>query len=94
MDHQEITEELLEILEQNGISIRTEPLGGRGGGLCKLKEKTLFFVDSEATAADMAAISAQTVQQLVKIENIYIKPQVRDFIEKYTSPLDHSDGST
>ncbi len=81
MEEQAILEELLALLEQNDIAIRTEPLGGRGGGLCKLKDKTLFFVDSEASTADMAAICAHAVTELLEIESIYIKPQVRDFIE-------------
>ncbi len=42
MEEQAIIEELLAMLEQNDIAVRTEPLGGRGGGLCKLKDKTLW----------------------------------------------------
>jgi hypothetical protein len=88
MEERAIIEELLAMLEHNDIAVRTEPMGGRGGGLCKLKDKTLFFVDSEASAADTAAICARTVGQLLEIEKMYIKPQVRDFIEEHVSEVD------
>ena len=88
MEERAIIEELLAMLEHNDIAVRTEPLGGRGGGLCKLKDKTLFFVDSEASAAETAAICARTVGQLLQVEQMYIKPQVRDFIEKQVSQVD------
>lgn len=69
------------LLEHNGVSIRTEPMGGRGGGLCKIKDKQVFFVDAEAQTVDMAAICARAVSDMVDLENIYIKPQIRDFLE-------------
>ncbi len=81
MEYQDILEELLALLEQNGITIRTEPMGGAGAGLCKLKDKQVFFVDSDASAADLAAICAQAVLGTVDIDNIYLKPRVRDFLE-------------
>ncbi len=81
-----ILEELLLVLEQNNVHIRREPLGGRGGGLCKIKDKHILFVDTQANAADMAAICAQAVHQTLDIENIYIKPQVRRFLEKHKPP--------
>jgi hypothetical protein len=88
MDQQAIFEELLVILEQNGVVIRTEPLCGGGGGLCKLKDKTIFFVDSEASAAEMAMICAQAVADMTDTDSIYLKPQVRDFIEKAVHRVD------
>lgn len=84
MEQQAILDELLALLENYNIAFRTEPLGGRGGGLCKLKDKEVFFVDSDASPSDMAAICAQALIRLCQIEEIYIKPQVRDFIEKNT----------
>ncbi len=84
MEQQAILDELLALLENNNVVTRTEPLGGRGGGLCKLKDKEVFFVDSDASPPDMAVIWAQALARLCQIEEIYIKPQVRDFIEKNT----------
>jgi len=81
MNDQSILDELLVLLEANGVTIRNEPLGGSGGGLCTVKGQRMFFVDTEATSAVSAAICAEAVSKVVDIEQIYIKPQIRQFIE-------------
>lgn len=82
MNTQMILEELLNLLESNGIKVRYDALGGRGGGLCRLKEGDIFFVDTDMRTWDMAAVCAETVRQVVDIEKIYIKPEIRQFIEE------------
>ncbi len=77
-------EQLLELLESNNVEVRTESLGGGGGGLCKIKGQYTFFVDSDSTTADSAVISAQAVAKVVDIDAVYIRPEVREFIEKHT----------
>lgn len=74
-------EELLALLEANGITIRNEPLGGSGGGLCTIKGQRIFFSDTQAPSVVMAALCAEAVSKVIDIEQIYIKPQVRQFIE-------------
>ncbi|MHC4125502.1 MAG: hypothetical protein ACYSRR_03485 [Planctomycetota bacterium] len=81
MNKQRILEELLSLLESNGTVMRTEPLGGSGGGLCTIKGRHLFFVDSQASSAEIAAQAAKAVLKVADIDNIYIKPEVRQFIE-------------
>jgi len=81
MEAEAVLDELLALLEHSGVSIRTEPMGGAGGGLCKMKDKQVFFVDAEAQTADMAAICARAVHETVDIEKIYIRPQIRAFLE-------------
>jgi hypothetical protein len=83
MNEQRILEELLALLEANGVAIRDEPLGGNGGGLCAMKGRQIFFVDTQAPSAVVAAMCAQAVPKVVDIEQIYIKPEVRQFIESY-----------
>jgi len=83
MDQKAITEYLLGLLEKNNIAVRTESLGGRGGGVCRLKDRTVVFVDSQASAAETAAMCARAVNDLVDTESIYVVPQVRDFLEKH-----------
>ena len=78
-------EELLALLETNDVTIRSEPLGGEGGGLCTIKGKCVLFVDTEAPSIVTAAICAQSLPKVADIEQIFIKPQVRQFI------ADHSD---
>jgi hypothetical protein len=81
MNEQNILEELLALLEANGVTVRNEPLGGSGGGLCSIKGKPIFFVDTQASSAVSAAICAEAVSKVVDVEQIYVKPQVRQFIE-------------
>jgi hypothetical protein len=56
-------------------------MGGTGSGLCKMKDKQIFFVDSDAQTTDTAAICAEAVRKTADVENIYIRPQVRAFLE-------------
>ncbi len=82
MDKQAILEELLALLEQNGISVRKADMDGRGGGLCKLKGRKVFFYDTSAASDEVASACAQAVADSINIESLYIRPQVRDFLEE------------
>ncbi len=77
-------EELLALLEANEVTIRNEPLGGSGGGLCTIKGRRILFVDTQAPSIATAAICAEVVGKVVDIEQVYMKPQVRQFIEDQT----------
>ena len=83
MNNQQILEELLNLLELSGVTIRREELGGSGGGLCTVKGKTIFFLDTQAALAEAAAVCADAVTKKADIENVYIRPEVRQFIENY-----------
>jgi hypothetical protein len=85
MNEQRILEELLSLLEANNITIRAEALGGSGGGLCTVKGQSIFFVDTQAQSADVAAICAEAVSKVADVEKIYIKPEVRQFIQNHTN---------
>ena len=87
MNEQQILEELLALLESNGVTIRNEPLGGSGGGLCTIKGRQILFVDTQAPSIVMAAVCAEVVPKVADIEQIYIKPQVRQFIENHSNQV-------
>ena len=87
MNEQGILEELLALLETNDVTIRNEPLGGSGGGLCTIKGRRILFVDTEAPPIVTAAICAQSLPKVVDIEQIFIKPQVRQFIADHSSQV-------
>jgi hypothetical protein len=87
MNDQSILDELLALLEANGVTIRSEPLGGSGGGLCTIKGQHIFFVDTEAASAISAAMCAEAVSEVVDVEQIYIKPQIRQFIENNSNQI-------
>ena len=81
MDDERILEELLGLLEANGVAIRKEPLGGSGGGLCSVKGEQVFFVDTQAASVIVAAVCAEAAAKAVDVEKLYIRPEVREFIE-------------
>ena len=83
MNQQEIIEELLLLLEGKGVIIRRESLGGSGGGLCVMRDKTIFFVDTMASSMETSVLCCKALAKLVDLENIYLRPQLREFIEKY-----------
>lgn len=85
MNEQRILEDLLALLEANGVTIRNEPLGGSGGGLCTIKGEPIFFVDTQAASAEAAAVCAEAVSKLLDIEKLYIRPEIREFIESHSS---------
>jgi hypothetical protein len=87
MNEQKILEELLALLEASGVTIREEPLGGNGGGLCTIKGQQIFFVDNQAPSAVAAVICAEVVPKVTDIEQVYIKPEVRQFIENHNSQV-------
>ena len=84
MDEQRILDELLTLLEAHRVKIRREPLGGRGGGLATMKGQSIFFLDTEAASAEVASLCAEAVARLLDIETIYLRPEVRRFIESHT----------
>lgn len=85
MNEQRILEELLALLEASSITIRSEPLGGSGGGLCTVKGRSIFFVDTQAPSTETAALCAEAVSKIVDIERVYIRPEVRQFIENHSN---------
>jgi hypothetical protein len=87
MNEQNILDELLALLEANGVTIRNEPLGGSGGGLCTIKGESIFFVDTQAPSVVTAAICAEVVPKVMDVEQIYIKPQIRQFIENNSNQI-------
>jgi hypothetical protein len=81
MDNKAILDELLDLLEAKGVKIRKDSLGGGGSGLCKIKGEYLFFLDMDSSSYEVAVSCAKAVNEIVDIETIYLKPEIRDFIE-------------
>ena len=84
MNEQRILEEIIALLESNGVAIRREPLAGAAGGLCTVKGEHVFFVDTQSCSADVAAVAADAVRQVIDIETVYIRPEIREFIESHS----------
>ena len=89
MNEQNILEDILVLLEANRIKIRRELLEGSGGGLCRIRGESVLFLDTEASVARQAAVCAEALKSVVDIESIYLRPEVRRFIEDRTAGNDH-----
>ncbi|MBN1360949.1 MAG: hypothetical protein JW993_10170 [Sedimentisphaerales bacterium] len=87
MNEQRILDELLALLEGTGVKVRREAMGGRGGGLCAVKGEHIFFLDTESASAETAALCAQAITRLMDIEAVYVRPEVRQFIEGHAGSV-------
>lgn len=85
MNQQDIIQQLLVLLEGSGVQIRSDSMGGGGGGLCRLKDKDLMIIDRDSSSLETAIACARALRAVIPdIESIYLKPVVRDFIDKYS----------
>ena len=86
MNEQRILDELLTLLEANGVVVRRDALGGGAGGFCVVKGEKLFFVDTQSTVLESAALAAEAASRVVDIEAIFLRPEIREFIESHSNP--------
>ena len=71
---------VLEALGRLDVDVRRERCGGGGGGLCSMSGKQTCFVDIDANSSQNAEMCARALEKLVDIENVYLRPAVREFI--------------
>ena len=78
---------LLEAAEAMGIEVREVPLGGAGGGgVCSFKDRRVLFVDTESDVSTRYAIAVRELAQIPEIEGIYLRPDVREDVERSRGP--------
>jgi len=82
MDLAQRLEKLLELSEEIGIDVRAEPMGGEGGGLCRLRGKKVLFVDTMADLATRYDRTLTAIADLPELDQRYIVPEVRQDIDK------------
>ncbi|HOK65517.1 MAG TPA: hypothetical protein PK054_06480 [Anaerohalosphaeraceae bacterium] len=83
MDYQAILDEFLELLSSQGVQVRQESMGGGGGGLCEIRGRMIFFLDTQASALDSAVQAGKAVLKVIEDpETIFLKPAVRDFLDR------------
>lgn len=73
--------ELVGLLENNGVKIRREPIEESRGGLCRWGGSAVLFIDANADPLQSAILCAQTLCRMTDINTIYLRPNVREFIE-------------
>jgi len=74
---------LLELAEQLDISVRREPLGGEGGGLCHLRGRRVLFVDIQADPQTRYEKTVAALAELPDVDQHYVLPELREELEKY-----------
>jgi hypothetical protein len=83
MKHEELIEELHQVAEQLGIVVRYEK-GDFEGGYCVLKEERLLLVNKRLAPNKKASVLALGLHA-VGLDNVYLKPALRAYIEDETA---------
>ncbi len=79
MNYETIIQELHELASALSIRIRYEK-GDFDGGYCILHEERLIVVNKKLPSQREAGVIALSINEF-GLENVYIKPALRDFIE-------------
>lgn len=94
MDRDAIIDELEELAKRFGIQIRYEPIKQDEdlvrvvGGLCLLRGEYTLIIDSKAAVIDKIRTFAEALTHF-NLDLIYIKPAVRELLEKARAPFHH-----
>jgi hypothetical protein len=79
MTQEQILRELESLATSSGISVRYEK-GDFEGGFCVLKAERLIVVNKKLAPPKKASVLAQGLAE-IGIEERYLKPAIREFIE-------------
>ena len=88
MKPEQIYQELIDLAEKLKITVSEQNLRKTGvkakSGLCKVKGKYIFIMDKHKSIQKKIGILTESLAA-VPHENIYIKPAIRELIEKQGS---------
>lgn len=79
MKHEEMIQELQELATQLGVTIRYER-GDFEGGYCILKDRKILLINRRLMPNRKASVLAIALQE-IGLDNIFLKPAVREYIE-------------
>jgi hypothetical protein len=79
MTHEQIVSELEQLASNCGITIRYEK-GDFDGGYCVLKAERLIVINKRLSPSRRAPVLAQGLAE-VGIDEMYLKPAIREYIE-------------
>lgn len=83
MVNQELLPELESIASQLGIRLRYEK-GDFEGGYCVLKSERIIVINKKLSPSMRLSVLARGISE-IGLNNIYVKPAVRNFIEDEVS---------
>ena len=73
---------LVEQLERMGMDVRYEKLGGESTGLCKIKGRSVMFVDMDADVATRVDRCIRALATVPDIDVTYLPPTIRERLDK------------
>jgi hypothetical protein len=73
---------VLEVCSKLSIEVRSERLGGSGGGICKLKGKSIVFIDLDAEPEVRYERLVADLAKVPQIDTIFLLPEIRDDMER------------
>ena len=79
MKHEVLIQELQDVATQLGVTIRFER-GDFEGGYCILRDEKILLVNRRLFPAKKASVLAMAMHE-IGLEDMYLKPAVREFIE-------------
>lgn len=75
-------ESLLRVAEELEVEVRAEPMGGEGGGMCRLKGRRVLFVDTSADLATRYERTLAAMADLPDMESWFVPPTVREDLDR------------
>lgn len=88
MPASELLEELLDLADRLGVQVRRADLYGQTAGLCTLRGQQVLFVDESSPLADQVASCAQSLADIAGVDEVYVRPEVRDLLDQYSQTGD------
>ncbi|MDD3803819.1 MAG: hypothetical protein PHW02_05475 [bacterium] len=82
MNKKDILRELEETLQSTGITVKYESISG-DGGYCKYKEKEFVILNKVLPLSARISLLKNVLNELLlKKEDVFIKPALREFLEE------------
>ena len=78
-----ILDDLIALLDAHGVKIRVESLDESSGGLCRVNEQNILFLEKNAGADQQVQVCAEAILKLIDIATVYLKPEVRQLLENF-----------
>ena len=82
MDLASRLEQLLRLAESAGIEVRAEPMGGQGGGLCRLKGHSVLFIDTMTDAATRYDVALSALADVRALDDHFVAPAIRADLDR------------
>lgn len=79
MKHEEVIQQLQDVAQQLGITLRYDQ-GNFEGGYCILKAQRLLLVNKRLTPARKASVLAAALRE-IGLEGVFLTPALREYIE-------------